>query len=59
LPLIVALVELSDGHRIVTNLIDIDPVEVRIGLPVVVDLVAVDDELTLPLCRLQEREVQP
>ena len=48
---VVALVELAEGTRLVTNLIGIDPAEVRIGLPVAVEFVAVDPELTLPMFR--------
>jgi uncharacterized OB-fold protein len=48
---VVALVELEEGPRLVTNLIGIDAVEVRIGLPVAVEFVAVDPDLTLPLFR--------
>ena len=48
---VVALVELEEGTRLVTNLIGIDPGEVRIGLPVEVDFVAVDPDLTLPMFR--------
>ena len=50
-PFVVALVELSCGARLVTNLVDVDPLEVRVGLPVEVVYEAVDDELTLPLFR--------
>jgi uncharacterized OB-fold protein len=50
-PFVVALVELSCGGRLVTNLVDVDPAEVRIGLPVEVTYTRVDDELTLPLFR--------
>ena len=50
-PYVVALIELEEGPRIVSNLIDIDPAQVEIGLPVEVTFVAVDDELTLPLFR--------
>ena len=46
-----ALVELDCGARLVTNLIDVDPAQVHIGMPVEVAYVAVDDELTLPLFR--------
>ncbi len=56
MPLVVALVDLADGHRLVSNLVDIEPDDVRVGLPVEVDLVAVDDELTLPLCRPRRHE---
>ncbi len=63
LPVVVALVELADGHRLITNLIDIDPAEVRVGLPVEIDLVEVDvaagDELTLPVCRPRAHFVRP
>jgi uncharacterized OB-fold protein len=50
-PFVVALVELDGGTRLVTNLVDIDPPDVRVGLPVEVTFVAVDDELILPLFR--------
>src|SRR5262245_12369201 len=48
---VVALVELAEGTRLVTNLIGIDPSDLRIGLPVVVEFVAVDPDLTLPMFR--------
>jgi uncharacterized OB-fold protein len=61
-PLVVALVELDEpaGVRLVTNLIDIDPDEVRVGLPVEITFVNVDggsasDGLVLPLCRPASR----
>jgi uncharacterized OB-fold protein len=59
LPLVVALVELADGHRLVTNLVDVDPADVFVGMAVEVDLVAVDDELTLPLCRPSAHHLSP
>ena len=48
---VVALVELEEGTRLVTNLIGVDPAQVRIGLPVEVEFVAVDPDLTLPMFR--------
>jgi uncharacterized OB-fold protein len=48
-PYVVAVVELEEGTRLITNVVDIDPADVRIGMPVEVRFVAVDDELTLPL----------
>ena len=48
-PYVVAVVELEEGTRLISNIIDIDPADVHIGLPVEVRFVAVDDELTLPL----------
>jgi uncharacterized OB-fold protein len=50
-PLPIALIELEEGTRLVCNLIDIDPADVRVGMPVEVTFVAFDDELTLPQFR--------
>jgi uncharacterized OB-fold protein len=50
-PLVVAVVELEEGTRIVSNLVGIDPQNVKIGMPVKVSIEAVDDELKLPLFR--------
>jgi len=48
-PFVVALVELSEGTRLVSNLIEVDPEDVKIGMPVQVRFVAIDADLTLPL----------
>ena len=48
-PHIVALVDLDEGTRLVTNLVDIDPADVRIGLRVQVRFEEFDGGLTLPL----------
>jgi uncharacterized OB-fold protein/acyl dehydratase len=50
-PLVVAVIELEEGTRLVSNLIDIDPADVKIGMDVVAEMVAFDDELTLPQFR--------
>jgi uncharacterized OB-fold protein/acyl dehydratase len=50
-PYIVVLVELEEGVRLVSNLIDIDPDDVKIGMPVEVTYVQTDPELTLPMFR--------
>ena len=50
-PYVVVLVELEEGVRLVSNIIDIDPPDVAIGMPVEVAFTKVDDELTLPLFR--------
>ena len=47
-PLAVALVELEEGTRLVSNVVGVDPGEVCVGMPVEVEFVAFDDELTLP-----------
>ncbi|CAM2879862.1 bifunctional MaoC family dehydratase N-terminal/OB-fold nucleic acid binding domain-containing protein [Skermania piniformis] len=51
LPFVVALVELDEGVRMLGELRGIDPADVEIGLPVRVDYLAVDDDVTLPFWR--------
>ncbi|WP_246361216.1 bifunctional MaoC family dehydratase N-terminal/OB-fold nucleic acid binding domain-containing protein [Haloechinothrix aidingensis] len=48
LPFVVALVELDEGVRVLGELIDADPGEVSIGMPVRAVFLRVDEELTLP-----------
>jgi len=50
-PLACAVIELEEGTRIVSNVVGIDPAEVRIGMPVTLSIENVDDELKLPLFR--------
>jgi uncharacterized protein len=50
-PLLVGLVELEEGTRLVTNLVDIDPNTVAVGMPVELVLRNPDPELTLPMFR--------
>jgi len=45
------VVELEEGTRLVADLLEVAADAVRIGMPVVVEFVAVDDELTLPMFR--------
>ncbi len=51
MPYVVALVALEEGTRIVTSIPEVDPAHVNIGMPVEVDFLAFDDELTLPVFR--------
>ena len=44
LPLILAYVELEEGPRITTNIVDCDPEDVDIGTPVEVQFVETEDE---------------
>jgi len=50
-PFVVAVVELPEGVRVVGNVIDCDPAEVRIGMPVELTFQKMDDEVTLPQWR--------
>jgi uncharacterized OB-fold protein len=52
LPIIVALVALTEGVRMVGEVRDAAPEQIRIGAPVRVEFVRVDDDLTLPAWRL-------
>ncbi|MFC1400690.1 MULTISPECIES: OB-fold domain-containing protein [Streptacidiphilus] len=50
-PYAVALVELDEGVRMVSNVLGLPAAEVRIGLPVRLDFERCDEELTLPVFR--------
>ena len=51
MPLVVALVALPEGVRMVGELLGVSPDRARIGLPVRVEFVRIDDTLTLPAWR--------
>jgi uncharacterized protein len=55
LPIVIALVELTEGVRIMAELTGIDPDKVHIGLPVRTSFIQIDDDLTLPGWRPDER----
>lgn len=54
-PYIVVLVDLDEGVRVVSNLVDIAPDDAWIGMSVVVDYVTFDDDLVLHQFRPEER----
>jgi uncharacterized OB-fold protein len=47
-PLPVGLIELEEGTRLVANLVAIDPGDIAVELPVEVEFVDHDEDLTLP-----------
>lgn len=53
LPYAVAVVELAEGPRLVTRLVDVAPADVRVGMPVEVAFTTVTEGTTLPLFRPQ------
>ena len=55
LPIVVALVQLPEGVRVLGELLGVSRERVRIGLPVRVEFVRVDDALTLPAWREDPR----
>jgi 3-oxo-4,17-pregnadiene-20-carboxyl-CoA hydratase alpha subunit len=50
-PFVVALVQLTEGVRMVGEVLGADPGQVRIGLPVRAEFIRVDGDLTLPAWR--------
>jgi len=50
-PFAVGLIELEEGVRMLSNIVDTPLEEIEIGMPVQVTYVAVDDEMTLPMFR--------
>jgi uncharacterized OB-fold protein/acyl dehydratase len=50
-PLAVGLFELEEGTRLVANFIGVDPEEIEVGMPVRVEFVEHDADLTLPAFR--------
>jgi len=50
-PLVCGLIELEEGTRVVTNIEGVAPSDVKIGMPVVLSIENVDDELKLPVFR--------
>jgi uncharacterized OB-fold protein len=48
-PLVVALIDLEEGTRLVSNLVGIEAADVRIGMPVEVQWLDAGEGLTLPV----------
>ena len=51
LPIVIALVELTEGPRVMAELTGIDPEQVRIGMPVRATFLRIDADLVLPAWR--------
>ena len=50
-PVLAALVDLDEGVRIVTNLVDIEPADIRIGMRLSVDFEPTSEGGTVPVFR--------
>jgi uncharacterized OB-fold protein len=50
-PVVAVLVELDEGVRVVSNLIDVDPADVVIGMPVEVTFAPTADDRAVPVFR--------
>lgn len=51
LPYVLAYVDLEEGVRLLTNLVDCDPADVHVGMPVTVDFADVGGQLAVPRFR--------
>jgi uncharacterized OB-fold protein len=51
----VAVVQLEEGPRMVTNIVDAPPDDYEIGMALTVDFEDVDDDVTLPVFRRAQR----
>jgi hypothetical protein len=50
-PVVAALVDLDEGVRVVTNLVGVEPDDIRIGMRLIVDFEATSDGGTVPVFR--------
>jgi uncharacterized protein len=48
-PLVAALVDLDEGVRVMSNLVGVEPADVRIGMPVQVAFAPTADDLAVPV----------
>jgi uncharacterized protein len=59
LPIVIALVELTEGPRVMAEMTGAVPDEVHIGMPVRVGFLRIDDDLVLPVWRRSDPGVLP
>jgi uncharacterized protein len=48
-PVLAALVELDEGIRLVTNIVGVEPSDLRIGMPVRVTFAATTGDMSVPV----------
>lgn len=58
-PLLVAVVDLEEGTRLITNLVGVAPDDVRIGMPLELEWLEADPDLTLPVFRPVDEPANP
>ena len=59
LPLVIALVELDEGVRVLGEMVGVSPDQVSIGMPVRIEYLWIDDDLTLPAWRPNDDPPDP
>jgi uncharacterized OB-fold protein len=50
-PLPIGVIELEEGTRLIADIVDIDPADVKVGMAVELDFIDPDPELSLPVFR--------
>ena len=50
-PYVAAIVELDEGPRVMTNIVDVPFDELQVGTPVTVEFTAISDDVTIPVFR--------
>jgi uncharacterized OB-fold protein len=50
-PYVAAAIDLEEGPRIMSNIVGVDPAELRVGMPVKVDFEALNEDVTAPVFR--------
>jgi uncharacterized protein len=55
-PVVAALIDLEEGVRVLSNLVDVDRADIEIGMPVVVDFVPTREDAVVPVFK-PERSV--
>jgi uncharacterized OB-fold protein len=55
-PYIITLIDLEEGVRMLSNIVDCSPGDVKIGMPVEVAFIDVTEDFTLPVFRPLKRE---
>jgi uncharacterized OB-fold protein len=55
-PYIIALIDLEEGVRMLSNIVDCSPEDVKIGMPVEVAFIDVTEDFTLPVFRPLKEE---
>jgi uncharacterized OB-fold protein len=50
-PYVIAIVDLEEGYQMLTNIVDVDPSQVHVGMPVEVAFRAASEEVVLPYFR--------
>ncbi len=58
-PYVVATIELEEGVRVVSDMVELDPADVAIGLRVEVIFEDLSDEISLPRFRVLEQHEEP